>query len=333
MEPWMENGDALLHIHEPPEFERAVLNQKLHSLHLSDQKLLVLQDAAQRMIRRHEAELRDTRSRHATAMAAKENSAKQRHKAEMESVRQTWERRLVQAEADEKAGRLRLKEKYQKLLEGERMEHTAQIKLLQVAHALERNKWLELESQLRSAFSTVEKASLHQLLHANNTLKVIQDELREEREQNGVLTERYERLKTRWNQLREQNEAMLAQQRSVELKAKDQVEIATSAVAAATQREQDLQEKYDALMKQFNAVMEESRHDVSTSQRYTASGPQLSFVDPDASVALSRRPNGFLGAVWNARAVQFARRWIQFIFVPRGPSSLRRRNSSSSNDT
>jgi hypothetical protein len=340
IEPWMENGDTLLHIHEPPEFERAVLNQKLHSLQLSDQKLLVLQDAAQRMVRRHEAELRDTRAQHATAMVAKENTAKLRHETEMERVRQTLERRVQKIEADHKAERLRLKENYQKQLEEELLEHTARIESLQDAHALDRFAWSKQESQLRSALAASEKASMHQLRHANCTMQAMQVEMQEERDRFGLLkheyktvTERYERLKSRWNHLREQNEALVAQQQTMEKKAQEQMEIATSAVAAATQREQALQEKYDALLLQYNGAIQQSRQELSAPQRNLPPDVQSAIADRASDNALSHRVRGILDLVLNARAVRFVRRWFRYIFIPRAPSSFRKRNSSAVSDS
>jgi FtsZ-binding cell division protein ZapB len=335
IEPSIEQVEAFWHIHEPPEFERAVLQQKLSALHLSDQKLLVLQDAAQRMVRRHETELHDTRAQHATALAAKEQTASQRHAAELERMRLAGEQRERKLEAAGQAERLRLNEHFQKQMENAHKEHAARIEALQDAHTQDRTAWSEQESELRLALAVAEKTNIQQLRHANGTIQAMQVEMNDERERYErlkqefkAITERYERLKSRWNQLRRQNEALVAQQQSVEQKTAEQVEIATAAVAAATQREQDLQENDDALLLRYNTARQQSQQEVSTiSQLNRASEVPVSLADREHD------PRGLLDVVWNARAVRFVRRWIRYIFVPRAPVSFRRRSSSSSNDT
>ena len=342
VEPWMEDGGDLrlpLHPAPPPELESAVLNQKLHALQLSDQKLLVLQDAAKRMVRRHEAELLETKAQHATALAANEATAQRLQNAEIDRLQLMWERRLrSQKDADRQVAakeRAKLQEDWQAQLQKAQREYQARIEEMQAEQARDRS---EREQRLRAQMAAIERDAAKEVHQANSTIQLLQAELREERERHRLaeldcvaITERFERLQSRFDHLRQQNEALLLQQQSEQQELarqqEEQMEIANSAVAAAMHREQELQKKYELLQQQYDTLQSES---ITRQQLRPKKVTPSSFADSSKGVAPSSRRRGMLDLIWNAKAVRFFRHWFQYLLVPRAPSSFRKRKSTSS---
>jgi hypothetical protein len=333
--------------------ESAVLNQKLQGLHLSDQKLLVLQDAAKRMVRRHEANLLETQSSHVLDMATFQEDHQIQYQSQIGNLNQEWESRLQRVELERtnaRNGLMTAQEEYVHTLNRQSDEHARQLESMKLEQEQERAVWSGVEDRLRSQLTNMEQETRKNRIRTNATIQALQLELQEERENHRLwreecerITEKYQRAKVRMDHLRDKNEELLllnavgnenemVQQQPIQYQ--EQIDIATSAAAAAIQREQSVQEKYDALLQQYNQSQRHNTTDMPRERNSKKSVPIPSTIRYEAEVTaaqptwikvVKQRFGSIQNLIWKHDAVRAMSRWLTYAFLPRVPFRLVRK--------
>ena len=314
-------------------FDSAIINHKLQGLNLSDQKLLVLQDAAKRMAQRHEAQLKEVQQHHSKNIETSIEESNTQHQKEIERLTRTMERRLQQMEIERNkvSDELkRTKQEFTKLLETERNANIAKLDEIHQKYQADRAYWFDTERQLRDELESVENASA--------TVQSLDLDLRQQNEKYQLLKEKYETYRARYHhataeieQLRDGKtklEAELEFEREnitkLQQQFKEQMEIAESSVTVATSREHSLQVQYDALQQTNNNL----RDDVSRLNQELQQQQDLyeelnsKFLDESTkshSPLLSNALQRFRKYIWaNDRSlVRTSCHWIQRVFVPK----------------
>jgi hypothetical protein len=322
-------------------FDSAIINHKLQGLNLSDQKLLVLQDAAKRMVQKHEAQMKEAQQHHSSKIATSIEQSNTQHQKEIKKLTATMERRLQQMEFERKKviDELKtMKQEYTTMLETERKANNVKMEEAYAKYKVDRAYWIEAERQLRDELELVEVDAKFSLGNATATIQRLDVNLRQQREKYQSLKEKYDNQQERYQQATVEMERMRNGKQNLEteleierenvMKLKqqfnEQMEIAESSVATATSRENILQIKYDSLQQANNHLREEvSRLKQELDQRDEAyqelNSQFLAVTTKSDSPILSNALQRVRKNIWSndQSLLRLSFRWINSVFVPR----------------
>lgn len=258
------------------------LQHKLNALKLSDQKLLVLQDAAKRVLRRHESELAAV----AHAKSAKENSeyvkanlveervrdaVKQvefKFQKKLESVtaersdatKQLETSLLLQEQASKESDYLRTKlSKLQTLHEQDKAAWKAESQLLEQQLAREHERYEAAASGIAQLERTTEKLEA-ELFAVNSKVDQLQTALQKEKHRSSsfndkfvALAEAKERLEVKLDELLQENSSLTAEAASA-AELSTRITASVDAVAAF-QPQQDYEERMEIAQSAVTAAV------------------------------------------------------------------------------
>ena len=316
-------------------FDNAIINHKLQGLHLSDQKLLVLQDAAKRMVQRHEEQIKEVQRR-----SIEERNIQ--HQTEIEKIHHTMDRRLKQMEfersnlVDELKRR---KQEYMKLLEAERDTNRMKMIALDTKYEEDCRNWIETERRLRDEIASLQHNVTFTARNASRAIRQLNLDMEQQQQNRNhslkaeliALQERYHRVETEMKQLRNENVMFDTERASLQDKVvreqgrfEEQLEIAKSAVAVATKREADCQVKNDELQ-QTNRQLHEEVSRLNQELQYQKEA--YLELEEDIEEDRKRRTSPILyhtlqrvhKFLWRSdqSLLRSSGRWIQSVFVPK----------------
>ena len=332
-------------------FDSAIINRKLQGLNLSDQKLLVLQDAAKRMVKRHEDEMNEVQQHHSSSMAVsieecniqhqKEiEKLNRQHQKEIDELNRNMDRRLqlVESQRITAIGELkRTKREHMILLEKEREASAAKFDELDAVYNKDRNHWIESERRLRDELKLVEMAAKDSTGNATTMIHQIDLDLQLQRSkyqllkaENEAQQERYHHVTAEIEQLRNERNKLKAEVVSVrenevrrQQQFREQMEIAESAVAASTKRERDLQLKCDSLQQANFKLLDDLSNVNMELQKQTVACAELEkkfIADRPKSdhPILSKTLQTLRKYLWinDQSLLRLSGRWVQHVFVP-----------------
>ena len=322
-------------------FDIALINHKLQGLNLSDQKLLVLQDAAKRMVQRHETQMKEIQQHHSSRISTSIEKRNTQHQIEIEMISGTMDQRLRQMEFDRNKvidELKRTKREYTTLLETERKANSVKLEEVYAKYKEDHSSWVEAERQLRDALELVKMDAKFSIGNATATIQRLDLDVRQQKEKYQSLNENYEAHQTRYLRTTAEMEQLRIDKYNLETELEferenviklqqqfnERMEIAESSVAAATSRENILQVKYDSLRQINNNLREEVSRLKQELQQQNEAYQELNIEflaettnrkSPILSNALQRARK----YIWynDQSLLRVSCRWIQTIFVPK----------------
>jgi hypothetical protein len=323
-------------------FDRAILNHKLQGLHLSDQKLLVLQDAAKRMVQRHEAQMKETQDHHVTTTTTTIEQLKVKHQKEMNTIIKAMEKRVhaIELERNNVVNELRTtKHDFRNMLDTQRKDNNRQIEDIKLKYEQDRTVWIDAERRLSKKIEYIENDSTLTIRDANETIHTLRVELQQQKDSYQLLktryeniTQRYHRSKEQIDQLRNRIEELLLEQETYKAKEiqqqeyyQERMDIAESAVSAATNREITVQQMHDS-MQRTNYVLQESivqleqqlqqQMDINKNLESMIATKHIKQHVPIVSIFVQKIRSW---VQWNndQSFLRVTSRWIKYVFLPR----------------
>ena len=318
-------------------FDSAIINHKLQGLHLSDQKLLVLQDAAKRVVQRHEEQMKEVQRQHTSTMTTSIEGRNKQHQVDIEKINRTMERRLHQMELERHKMMDELKRtklEYTKLLETERNDHRMKMDELNTKYNQDRSIWIETERQVQDELVLVQRNATFAAEEANRIIHHFNLDMERQQNKHQSLKEkydthqqRYHRATTEIEQLRNEIQNLQAEvtlmQNDMERQQeqfREQMEIAESAVAAATNRETALHQTNRQLVDQVSELHQELQQQKDAFREMDEQN-EISNHTRRNSTTLSRTLQRAYQYLWyhndESSRLRVSGRWIQSVFVPR----------------
>jgi chromosome segregation ATPase len=321
-------------------FDSAIINHKLQGLNLSDQKLMVLQDAAKRMVQRHEDHIKKVQQQHSSQISASVEECKEQNQKEIKKLTEAMERRLQHMDVDRNKAINELKktkQEYTKLVETERTANRVKLEGIHSKYKLERENWIEAERQLLDELDKMKTDANVLVGNATLTIQRLDMDVRQQKEKYRSVKEKYDTLKVRYHHATTEIEEFRSNIRNLESDLElerqnmsklqqhfnERMEIAESSVTAATNRENILQANYDSLQQSNDSMRQEiSRLNQELQQQtesYMALNNTLSTKTTRIETSiLSNSIQRIRKYIWyNDRSLlRVSCRWIKAVFVP-----------------